>query len=76
MRVKANYGDKSPMRGVVTDGRHWRFVELLPINNDVSLTPLYDTGMPGAWNAADCRCVWGRMRQFLSKVRSNQALMT
>ena len=76
LRVKkANYGD-DPLRGVVTDGRRWRFVELLPINKDVSLTPLYDTGMPGAWDVAACRCVWGRMRQFLSKVRSNQALMT
>ena len=75
LRVKANYGT-DPLRGVITDGRHWRFVELLPLHHDVSLTPLYDTGIPGAWNAANCRCVWGRMRQFLSKVRNTQVLMT
>ena len=35
LRRRRNHGD-NPMRGVVTDGRRWRFAELLPINHDVN----------------------------------------
>lgn len=73
--VRDEAGYNNPLRGIVTDGRYWRFVEVDPNTNYVYFTDRYDTGAPDNWNADppvwnDTRRVWGLIRHFFSTVRN------
>jgi hypothetical protein len=69
----------NPLRGIVTDGRHWRFIEMLDANNNINMTPPYDSGTPAGWaaqNYGDLQLVWGRICQFLAQMRNKNSIMT